>query len=48
MNDQSMSCSDCENRIGNLCREFDERLEISSVEGVVVEFERIKRCLNDK
>lgn len=47
MNDQSMSCSNCKNRIGNLCREFDERLKISGVEGDVVEFERLKGCLND-
>jgi|GEM_PF-2525400 len=48
MNGRSMDCSNCEYRIGNLCREFDERLKISGVEGEVVEFERLKDCLNNK
>lgn len=42
-----MNCGECVHRNGNFCKELDERLEIVSVEGTVLEFEKAKDCKHE-
>ncbi|OFV69134.1 hypothetical protein [Acetobacterium wieringae] len=40
---EEIKCSRCRNRIGNLCKELDQRLELVSVEKEL-EFDQPEEC----
>lgn len=42
-----IKCANCRNRIGNLCKDLDQRLELLSVEKEL-EFERPEECEGGK
>lgn len=44
---KKIKCSRCINRIGNLCKELDQRLELISVEKEL-EFDQPEKCKGGK